>query len=89
MKKLKMLAAGACLAAISAAGAEKELSYRVQVDGVDMPLLSETVRFGSKHPDGKDESFEGPYWFGTFTMFSPSPRKTGFTVTALSGMVKL
>ena len=67
MKKLQMLAAGACLAAISAAGAAKELSYRVQVDGKDVPLLSETVTFGSKHPDGKI-AFEGPYWFGSFVI---------------------
>ncbi len=67
MNRLQMLAAGACLVAISAAGAEKALSYRVQVDGVDVPLLSETVRFGSKHPDGKI-SFEGPYWFGSFVI---------------------
>ena len=69
MTKLQMLAAGVCLA-MCAAAAEKELSYRVQVDGTDVPLLSETVRFGSKHPDGK-LSFEGPYWFGSFTLTKP------------------
>ena len=66
MKKLQMLAAGACLA-MCAGAAEKELSYRVQVDGADVPLLSETVKFGSKHPDGKI-AFEGPYWFGSFVI---------------------
>ena len=52
MMKLKMAVAGVCLA-MCAAAAEKELSYRVQVDGTDVPLLSEKVEFGSKHPDGK------------------------------------
>ena len=66
MKKLQMLAVGACLAMCLAA-AEKELAYRVRVDGVDVPLLSETVKFGSKHPDGK-VAFEGPYWFGSFVI---------------------
>ncbi len=69
MTKLQMLAAGVCLA-MCAAAAEKELSYRVQVDGTDVPLLSEKVEFGSKHPDGK-LSFEGPYWFGAFTLTKP------------------
>ena len=66
MKKLQMLAVGACLA-ICAGAAEKELAYRVQVNGVDLPLLSERVKFGSKHPDGKI-AFEGPYWFGSFVI---------------------
>ena len=66
MKKMQMLAVGACLATCAMA-AEKELAYRVRVDGVDVPLLSETVKFGSKHPDGK-VAFEGPYWFGSFVI---------------------
>ena len=69
MTKLQMLTTGLCLA-MCVAAAEKEPSYRVQVDGTDVPLLSETVRFGSKHPDGKI-SFEGPYWFGSFTLTKP------------------
>lgn len=64
--KFQIMLVGMCLAACAAA-AEKELSYRVQVDGTDVPLLSETVKFGSKHPDGKI-SFEGPYWFGSFVL---------------------
>ena len=66
MTKLKMIAVGACLA-MCAGAADKELSYRVQVNGVDVPLRSETVKFGSKHPEGKT-SFEGPYWFGAFVI---------------------
>ena len=69
MNKFVSMAVGACLAMFAGA-AEKELSYRVQVDGTDVPLLSETVRFGSKHPEGK-MSFEGPYWFGAFTLAKP------------------
>ena len=64
--KLRVLAAGVCIA-LCAMAAEKTLSYHVRVDGVDVPLLSETVKFGSKHPDGKI-SFEGPYWFGSFVI---------------------
>ena len=37
MTKFKMAVAGVCLA-MCAAAAEKELSYRVQVDGTDVPL---------------------------------------------------
>ena len=66
MKELQIMAAGACLA-MCAAAAEKVPSYRVQADGADVPLLSETVKFGSKHPDGK-VAFEGPYWFGAFVI---------------------
>ena len=66
MKRLQLLATGVCVA-MCAVAAEKELSYHVQVDGVDVPLYSETVKFGSKHPDGKS-SFEGPYWFGSFVI---------------------
>ena len=67
MKMLQMFAVGTCLVAACALAKDKELAYRVQVDGVDVPLLSETVKFGSKHPDGKI-SFEGPYWFGSFVI---------------------
>ena len=67
MTRLRMLTAGVCVAAMCASAAEKTLSYRVQVDGADLPLLSETVKFGSKHPDDKT-SFEGSYWFANFVI---------------------
>ncbi len=66
MKKMQTLALGTCLA-MCAWAAENVPSYRVQVNGVDLPLLSETVKFGSRHPDGKI-AFEGPYWFGSFVI---------------------
>ena len=66
MKKLETLALGTCLA-MCAWAAEKVPSYRVQVDGSEVPLYTETVKFGSKHPDGKI-AFEGPYWFGSFVI---------------------
>ena len=65
---VKCWIAGACLAALPAVVAsDKVLSYRVQVDGTDVPLRAEVVKFGSKHPDSKT-SFEGPYWFGAFAI---------------------
>ncbi len=66
MKKVQMLVAGVSLA-ICAGAADELPAYRVQVAGVDVPLMSETVKFGSKHPDGKI-AFEGPYWFGAFAI---------------------
>ena len=48
MTKLQMLAAGVCLA-MCAAAAEKEPSYRVQVDGTDVPLRADSV---CVHGDG-------------------------------------
>ena len=66
MTRSMVLMACACLAACARAS-DKVLSYRVQANGADIQLYSETVKFGSKHPDGKT-SFEGPYWFGTFVL---------------------